>query len=611
VELNSENDVADVDIDNISDQELWDAVGFHRPLAGFWYSLTFYILTALFVAIFSGLLLSYFYPFPESMGYRTAATAIFVVFFGLFDLGTANIMDRFIGEANIKNPKKMVKYIQFFIWYQMITGLIQTTAVSIYALYFVPETELGYAVWIMLIHSTTQYPGFLGVFRNTLNSLQQFDKVSILNFISGEVFQRITEIGFVLWGRWWGLNNPEIGELMGIAIGSIIGLYLDDFLATAFSAYFFQKLMGKYDITIKSCFRIDFDKDLLKECLSFGIKTGFPLLLWPIVQLISLTLWLEYVPQYTTFISFAFIANAIGAVTGMSMNLGGAIPEAYLNDKKALTQYYIGQTWRFTALLQLFLFSMVMILILILEPLFLALNLEAYILSISFILPKLIRDFQQPYNNYSESLLIGTNNPNIAFWAHIWEDVAALVSWILIIVVWKLPQTYGIMMIAWLIPCGELFAIVTKVVFVYIFLHKKVIKIKIPIWQTFGATSLSALILYALGYMYYRFIFDPISNSIGIIASIILFVIICIFGGLIVVYIPLTVVFGAWDKGSIDSFEKMTQISGPSKFLVVPIYKILVRTTKWSKLHDRYGMDDTEAKKEARDLMRIKKMQKS
>ena len=32
----------------------------------------------------------------------------------------------------------------------------------------------------------------------------------------------------------WGLNNPEVGEIMGIAIGSTIGLYIDDFLATAF-----------------------------------------------------------------------------------------------------------------------------------------------------------------------------------------------------------------------------------------------------------------------------------------------------------------------------------------------------------------------------------------
>ncbi len=165
-------------------------------------------------------LYGFLYPFPEAAGYRAAATAIFGLFFQAFDLGTANIMNRFLGEASIKDPSKMLNYIQYFIWYQMITGLIQTTTVSIYALAFVPQGQLGYAVWIMLIHSTTQYPGFLGVFRNILNTLQQYHRTAILNFISSELVQRVTEIVFVLLGRHVGASNPAIGEIMGIAIGS-------------------------------------------------------------------------------------------------------------------------------------------------------------------------------------------------------------------------------------------------------------------------------------------------------------------------------------------------------------------------------------------------------
>ena len=191
--------------------------------------------------------------------------------------GTIVTMDRYIAELQLKDQSKMVKYIQYFIWYQMMTGLIQTTSIAIYAFVWVPRTELAYAVWIMLLQSITQYPGFLGVFRGAMGALQQFNKVEVLNFISGELFQRLTEIGFVLLGRYWGMQNPQIGEIMGIAIGSVIGLYVDDFIATAMSAWYFSKVMKDKGISARRCFRIEFDWNW--QSLVFGIKLEYPVLL--------------------------------------------------------------------------------------------------------------------------------------------------------------------------------------------------------------------------------------------------------------------------------------------------------------------------------------------
>ncbi len=80
----------------------------------------------------------------------------------------------------------------------MITGLIQTTAVSIYAIYFVPRGELGYAVWLMLIHCTTQFPGFLGVFRGVLNSLEYFHKKAVLDFVRRKIPVDIRSVSHML-----------------------------------------------------------------------------------------------------------------------------------------------------------------------------------------------------------------------------------------------------------------------------------------------------------------------------------------------------------------------------------------------------------------------------
>ena len=284
-----------------SSAELWDEIGFHRPLGGFWFKLVFALLTIIFGLGVLGFYFQYLYPYPESAGYRSIVGGTFALFFKIFDLGTNMTMDRYIAEAAIKDQSKMVKYIQYFIWYQMMTGLIQTTSIAIYAFVWVPRTELAYAVWIMLLQSITQYPGFLGVFRGAMGALQQFNKVEVFNFISGELFQRLTEIGFVLLGRYWGMQNPQIGEIMGIAIGSVIGLYVDDFIATAMSAWYFSKVMKDKGISARRCFRIEFDWELAKEALVFGIKTGIPGIIGLASSLIQLRIWILFVPQYATF----------------------------------------------------------------------------------------------------------------------------------------------------------------------------------------------------------------------------------------------------------------------------------------------------------------------
>ena len=148
--------------------DLWEDIGFHKLLGWFWYRLVLMLISMVSSIVIAGYLLGFFYPFPESASYRDVSSGLFMVFFRLFDLGTHMVMDRFIAEARIKDPKKMLHYIQYFIWYQMTTGLIQTTCVSLYALYIAPRSALAYTVWLMLITSTTQYSGFLGVFRGVL-----------------------------------------------------------------------------------------------------------------------------------------------------------------------------------------------------------------------------------------------------------------------------------------------------------------------------------------------------------------------------------------------------------------------------------------------------------
>ncbi|MHA1683369.1 MAG: hypothetical protein ACTSUE_20685 [Promethearchaeota archaeon] len=592
--------------EDLRPSELWENIGFHRPLAGFFYNLPFYILLLILGIAFLSIIYNVLYPFPESMGYRNAATVIFSLFFYSFDLGTANLLNRFIGETNVKDPKKMVQYIQYFIWYQMITGLIQTTSISIYALFFVPHSQLAYSVWIMLIFSTTQFPGFLGIFRGVLGTLQQYNKTAILNFISGELFQRVTEIIFVLLGRWYGIVNPAVGEIMGIAIGATIGFYVDDFIATAFSAIFFKRVMKDYGFSVKDCFRHDFDRELWTTCLWWGIKSGLPNFFWTLNGFISLNIWLIYVPQYTTFQALASFGGGIGSLMGWSLDLGGCISEAFFNDKKKLAKYYISQAWRYTGMIQCFMFSILLVLLLVLEPILRLFGLEYYLLGTLFVFPKMMRDIQQPYNNFAEGMTTGTGHINFQMIIDIYEALAAILSWFIFIVWLRIPQQYGIVSIAWLIPCAELPAIVSKIAISYAFINKRIMKLKISWYQSFIAPGLATLIIYVIGILYVNFFFTPVYNNIGgiiaLVPTIIIFIIIMPF----FVYFPLTGLLGAWDDSSIEILRKATKMSGMGKFLSLPMYKLIKIAVNHSRLHGRFSIDDSEALKEARDLMRIK-----
>jgi hypothetical protein len=591
-------------------EELWNQIGFHKALAGFWYKLIFSLFSIVFGLILLPLYYKILYPYPESAGYRSAAIGIFLLFFTIFDLGTWSCMDRFIAPSQVTNPKKMLQYIQYFIWYQMITGLIQTTCVSIYALYFVPRSELGFAVWIMLIHSTTQYPGFLGVFRGVLNTLQEFNKSETLGFISGEFLQKITEIGFVIWGKQWGQANPAIGEIMGIAIGATIGLYVDDFFATALSAVYFSKSMKSRNIGVRDCFRIDFDGALAKEVFIYGLKAGMTAVWGGAVALYELWLWLTFVPQFTTFATLNAIASGLAGIVNQaqSMPITMLLSESFNNGKKKLAQYYIAQAWRFYAIVQAFFTSMVLIVLLVLASAFEVFGMEKnYILAIPFLIPNLLRQLQQPYTSLASGTLMSCDHPSAELFIRFIEEGLKIFFLTLFIhpAFLGLPDKYGFASLIWIMPCGIYPAIVIKVAWSYRYINKNMIKLRFLTWQSLGAPIIASIITYTIALFIKQLVFDPLHASGQTFLGLILMIGIAIFL-IIFVYFPFTSLLGGWDDNSLRDFKKAMIMSGPSKGLVWLLYQGVNIPAKVSRLHNKFGIDATDALLEAQTLLEMK-----
>ncbi len=595
------------DVQGKTTSDLWDQIGFHKPMAGFWFNITYTVIAIAASAVLMGYLMSVFYPFPESIGYRDIAYNLFGFLFLLFDIATGAVMSRFIPEVNIRDPEKLLHFIQYFIWYQMMSGLIQTTLVSFYAIFFVPQSNLAYVTWIMLICSTTQYPGFLGVFTNVLDALQQHHKAQTSRFFAGTIVQRIMEIGFVVLGRLYGAANPQVGEIMGIAIGAAIGLYVAQFTAMLISAYFFAGIMKMYGIKVRDCFRRDFTWQEVKPAVVYAFKTSIPGIVGGALNYLNLLLWISFFPQYTSVIVFAGIGGSIAdtmdwfgvpAITPL-------VSESFMNGKSQLTQYYIGQLTRFNALLQGFFLPLIILLASVMTNAWLALGMVNYLPGIAFIIPRMIKLTLNKYNGIPGQVLYGADRPNIQVALGLVQSVTNSGMLFLYLVWFRLPILLGISGMAWVMELGWMPFDITFSTIAYAYIHKRLVKVKFPVAQiSVGIVIPSGLTLVVL-FIGKVLLYDTLYNiggfflaafpCIGMVAVLLFFM-----------YFPLTGALGGWDKTNLAEFEKVARMSGPSKWIVVPVYKILAATCRRSKLHGRFSMPVEGVIKEAEELLVLK-----
>jgi hypothetical protein len=533
----------DENVENIDTKLLWDKIGFHRPLAGFWNKMIYEIGILIIPMVIGVQLIKFLYPFPESRGYSGAITGIFVLIFTIFDLGTSSTINRFIADENIKNPVRMVQYIQYYVWYQAITGLIQVTGISIWAIFYARDSQLAYGVWIMLVVSIKQWPGFPGVFKGVLNALQMYDKKNAIEFIQGEGIQILTEILFVVLGKWYGQNNPEIGELLGIAIGATFGLYLDDVIASFIAAYVLSKGLQPFGITFRTLFEPGFDWEIVKECTLFGIKMGFPGLFSASIQLYALSLMLNFVPQYTTFAALAGMALSLVALVDrlVYQDFTPIFTEAYQNGKKKLCQYYNAHAIRFFFINSGFTVSIILSVISVFDIIFEGMGLTFYMLTIPFLIPSLIKRLLSPYIKYPGNILIAAHRPNqLMIMNLIFESLRFLV-WFLTIQVFRI-QALGIGGVVYVLVLTEIPLELIKIVVYMIYVDRTIFKLKFMFWQTFIVPILATIILYCIFSLFKIYLLDKMWAWSFFGTLIIGFILILFIVSTL--YFPLTVVLG-------------------------------------------------------------------
>jgi hypothetical protein len=592
----------------------WEAVGFHRALGNELWEVFFELLgnaTYILVIIYLVPLLQ---PYPEIAGYRSVASGLFLTIYMIFDTGTNFGLGRFIAEYRIKNPRKMMEYVKFFMIYQMITGLIQVTILSFILLESFTTGIYAYLIWIMLFELQKQYPGMLGIFKSILSGMQHFNKVQAINWVQGQVVQMFFNIGFILLGRWYGETHPGVGVILGMAIGGVIGSYLDDVIFMFISGYYLNKIMKKHmGFSLFSSFHFKIGKDVYENAVKYGVPGSIVPIISSAVNTFILVTYVSMFPSYTTWIVIVGVGTQFSGVVGQfgDFSLTSNISEAFMNKKAKLAEFYVSYSakWRY------FFMILIGMTILAVIPYFeIMINetkgLEYYTPALLFLLPSLIKRLINPLCQIPDPIMNGAKHIipyNIL--RLIEEGIKIFFIWLFMYQL-KIQNTWDIYYsVLFLLTFQNYPAYIIKSLLGYIYVNKKILKVKIYWINTIIIPLISALPAIFLARIWLTTGFPPMMEALTFIGAVVVSFILY-FVILLATYVPLTILLGAWDEYQFFTFSQAVKISGPSKPIFSPLLKLMKKVRKAAIKIGTFGkfpIPFEEAHKQIEELMVIKR----
>lgn len=588
----------------------FDKVGYARPLGGYFYQFFFAILGGVVLFALYGSILEVVYPYPTAKGYIDGCMVLFSFVQFLFNIPTGFAIERFISEWRIKNPLKMLEYIRFYIWYQMTTGLILVSSISIYILTMLSSSSgLEYAKWLMLILIIREYPAMLDIFFSCIKGLQQFHFESQIYF-SRDIITKGLEIAFTIGGRLWGEQIPEIGGMMGLAIGWAIGTYIDDFINMFISCLYFNKVLKNMGFRLKDVIVPHFGKDVIKTSILYGIQVSWPGIVTTLTGMFMFFAWYQLVPAYLTLKTLNTTADELANITKRSegINLKGGLSESYNNGKIHLTQYYVGQTFKwygfFTTGIGIVLITFFPALM---EVIFSGHELQVYMLAIPFILPNVLHTvLVEGLEGEVKQILNMTNHQMFNSIMDVCHHFANLFITYFYLFIAMLPQRYGIAAMIWILPMGTFPADFGFMMIRWWYVNKNVFPVKVPYWQAFIAPLIPGGIVFVVGRLWIATVHQMLINSVGSAIAGIATVAFGVIGCFLFMYITLYSYFGGWDDYGLATFYEAVKISGPSRIFFVPIAKLTGLLVKISPLHNKFPIPWKEAEREAFELMIVR-----
>ncbi|MHA1699992.1 MAG: hypothetical protein ACTSWN_14220 [Promethearchaeota archaeon] len=591
----------------------WESIGFHRGLGREFYQIVIELFTAALYIFLLSYIVPILRPFPQIDGYKRVADGLFLVVYRIFDMGTNFGLNRFIAEYRVKNPKRMVQYISFTFWYQSFTGLVQISLLSYYVFQIFINSDFAYLTWIILLQLQKQYPGCLGIFKGTLEGMQHFNKVEVINLVQNVIFEQLSVLLLVIAFRFYGEGHVSYGIIMMIIYGHVIGSYIDDVVFSFVSIYFLDKILRKYfKLSARDLFRIGWDKEVMRDVIFYGLQgSAFPILAG-FVETWVLLMWVAEINSYTTWVAIIGTGMGLAGPIGQfgDFALQTSIAESYSNGKKKLAEFYLAYSMRW----RLFFMTMLTMVLLAAMPFFtIAITeieaFEYYQGAETFLIPGIIYKLFRIYVDIPTSVMIGAKKISQHNILRVIEEIGKVFFTWLLVSVFRIHEAWGIVGLTLVVGYRHVipyFGI--KALGGMLYVHKKLFPVRFYPIITILIPLVASLPSIAFAQAFYHFAFRPVEHTIGIIPAlaiaIISLVIIILF-----TFIPLNALLGGFDDYQLHTFKKAIAISGPSKPIFKQIYKLVilgVRFAKKASLHGRFSIPWKEAHEEMRQLMVMK-----
>jgi len=606
-------------------QQLWNRVGFHRVAGAYLYGYILALGEALLGIVLVAAILPIFLPYPEITGYKNMSAAFLGFWFGLFDLnlggggGFSDGMMRFIGQYSSSDPRRALKFIQFYIWWQMWTGLVQVTVFAAIAFSYLVNTSLSYLTWFIFAEMLVQYPGMLMIMSASLKAFQRGDKLGILVWLQNTVFQGSVNIVCMIIGKMWGASDPRIGEIIGITVFYILSMFLDDWLNLLLGGYFFNQVLKDRGIKegLRAVITPNFDRAVVKQCMLFvgkqwiggqvlGIFNYF-IGLYIIVTLPSMATWtgLLMIPAF-----LGHLVSHPGSLMGLA---SPAISEAYNNGKKELTQHVLASAFKYYCIVTGFMFTSLVIISprVIMTAVRAFPALQSYQLGIVMIPVVMLVDMTGPLRGMWGMIFVACDRPMPPIYL---SFIFTLPGYVLKFLFIWLCIGINVLPVWYLLMVPDFINGMLQTIVAFAWIQRSVIKIRYKKMFFQGiAAPVAACACYAGVLILFSFTawngFESLlcmvlGTEAGLIVMGITMLLCMIFVFPGIFYCPFLSLAGTWDDYTMEELRKSIELSGPSKWAMGWMFAITRYFSRFCKWRNAHPLSNYEAiDREMRELV--------
>jgi hypothetical protein len=339
----------------------WRRISFSRPLAGFLVALALQFLLFLSLGYFTDQLIpNYIQPFPLADGIWGFVVMTFEVAWYIFDLGTRDAFVRFFAERRQGDPAGALKCAQFYVWWQLLSGAVQISLISLLALGPMPRSSFALYAWPLLFQVAAQWPGVQNMFAAYFQAAQRFDYAQTLDLIGARFMPLALAIPSVLIFRAWGAAHPAYGEAMGAVFGLGVASYLSQALAFGLGLL----LARRAGLPVRPLFYAAFDKATARTMLGYGVKLTFGQLPNKLSFAVNNYLLKGRLLNYSELLGIysrldgTFLRFPKWSLLFYSTGVP-ALAEAFGGKKPALARYYVARFWQYGALFTAILFAFI------------------------------------------------------------------------------------------------------------------------------------------------------------------------------------------------------------------------------------------------------------